>query len=424
MQGSPTAPAVFYIQSEVSEAQSCPFPDWSCARFNLDRGIDHLRMMNVSDYIVRSDRVKAAVARHPGLEKIATQGLYEIYRVRDNDPRYVLPLADAPHLVLGEDWKEPSYLWFRGARPEDVVPVFAEHATPEEERLFAGVSHGLPESFERRLSRRAARAARGDACARPPVITGARPGSPLLIRSPITRAGGRRPARRSGSPVRALCWSSRTASGSSSSSRRACGDRTPRRPCPHLPRVGASGRRCGSVARLPKPSRFRRCAGGEPCDGPARGRRSPSRDRRGRAPRDGGLVGAAAAVLRKVPVEVLYRDGLALFSADKLEEARPYFQAVQREAPLSTTAIHSRYFEGITYFRNDQWKEAEDVFSRLLRDFPDGLNAPEAGYHVGLSRLHQGNRQGAIDVWNLVRAKYPDSRWAEYAGERLAELQM
>ena len=38
MQGSPTAPFVFYIQSEVSTTPSCPFPDWGCARFNLDRG--------------------------------------------------------------------------------------------------------------------------------------------------------------------------------------------------------------------------------------------------------------------------------------------------------------------------------------------------------------------------------------------------
>ena len=32
MQGSPTAPFVFYLQSEVSTAPSCPFPDWGCAR--------------------------------------------------------------------------------------------------------------------------------------------------------------------------------------------------------------------------------------------------------------------------------------------------------------------------------------------------------------------------------------------------------
>jgi hypothetical protein len=133
-------------------------------------------------------------------------------------------------------------------------------------------------------------------------------------------------------------------------------------------------------------------------------------------------VGAAAAVLRKVPADALYHEGQALFNADKMAEARPYFQATQREAPLSTTAIHARYFEAITYLREEQWKEAEDVFRRLVRDFPDGLNAPEAQYHVGLCRLNQGDRQGANDAWDLTRKAYPESRWAGHAGERLAEV--
>ncbi len=39
MQASPTAPFVFYTQSEISKEQSCPFPDYGCSRLNLDRGI-------------------------------------------------------------------------------------------------------------------------------------------------------------------------------------------------------------------------------------------------------------------------------------------------------------------------------------------------------------------------------------------------
>jgi hypothetical protein len=432
MQGSPTAPAVFYIQSEVSVAQSCPFPDWSCARFNLDRGIDHLRMMNVSDYIVRSDGAKAAAAKHPELEKIATQGQYEIYRVRDNDPRYVVPLADAPHLVLGEGWKESSYLWFRGARPGDVVPVFAEHATPEEQRLFAGVSHGLPESFERRPLPGAPELHEEMPAPDRLVVTGARAGSPLLIRisyHPRWRATTGEKIWLAGPSFMLVYPNSDRVELEFADGppvvigRWATGLGLLIFLVSVLPVAGAAFRRLlvrtgEGIAAVP-PGRWvveplRRTASWG------------SQLRRGIAA--AGLlvtvvtVGAAAAVLRRVPADALYREGLALFSAEKLAEARPYFQAVQREAPLSTTAIHSRYFEASTYFREEQWKEAEGVFSRLVHDFPDGLNAPEAQYHVGLCRLHQGDREGAIDAWNLTRTKYPDSRWAEHAGERLAEL--
>jgi hypothetical protein len=138
-------------------------------------------MMNVSDYIVRAT-AKAAAAGHPSSRRSPRKGLYEIYHLRDNDPRYAVPLADAPHLVLGERWKESAYLWFRRAKPGDVVPVFAEHVTPEEERLFAGVSHALPETFERRPV--AASPGLREEMPAPDhlVVTGTQVGRPILIR--------------------------------------------------------------------------------------------------------------------------------------------------------------------------------------------------------------------------------------------------
>ncbi len=78
MQASPSAPFVFYVQSEVSNLNSCPFPDWGCARLDLDHGVDHLRMFNVSQYIVKSQQAKDAVAKHPGLELEKRIGQYEI----------------------------------------------------------------------------------------------------------------------------------------------------------------------------------------------------------------------------------------------------------------------------------------------------------------------------------------------------------
>ena len=433
MQGSPTAPAVFYVQSEVSEAQSCPFPDWSCARFDLDRGIEHLRMLNVSDYIVRSDRAKAAAAKHPGLERIATQGLYEIYRVRDSDPRYVVPLADAPHLVLGEGWKESAYLWFRGAKPGDVVPVFAEHASPEEELHFAGVSHALPETFERRPVAASPELREEMPAPDRLVVTGARPGSPILIRisyHPRWRAT-------TGEKIWLAGPSFMLVFPNSDRVELEFGDGPPVAIgrwatglgillllVSVIPGVGAAFRRL-----------LARTGEGLAAVPPARWVVEPLRRTASWSPQLRRAfvaaaflvavvaVGALAAVLRKVPAEVLYREGQTLFNANKNVEARPYLQAVQREAPLSTLAVHARYFEAITYYREQQWEEAEDVFRRLVRDFPAGVNAAEAQYHVGLCRLNLQDRPGAIDAWNLTRKRYPDSKWAEHAGARLGEVQ-
>ncbi|UCH04578.1 MAG: hypothetical protein JSW05_13665, partial [Candidatus Thorarchaeota archaeon] len=45
-----------------------------------DRGLDHLRMFNVSQFIVRSPEVKKKVALRPDLVREVTVGQYEIYR--------------------------------------------------------------------------------------------------------------------------------------------------------------------------------------------------------------------------------------------------------------------------------------------------------------------------------------------------------
>jgi hypothetical protein len=431
MQGSPMAPVVFYIQSEVSEAQSCPFPDWHCTRFNLDHGLEHLRMLNVSDFIVRSDAVKKAAASNPGLEHEANIGPYVLYRVRGNDGRYAIPLAEAPHLVLTKDWKALGYQWFRGATPASVVPVFAESATPEEQALFAGTSTDLPPDMEHR------------SLGPPPEITeymeaqdrltikGTKPGHPVLIRISYHPRWKALTGERiwlagpsfmlvfprgdhvdlvfgSGPPI-VIGWIM-TAVGllvfllAVLPSRRWFGALLER-----------TGERVGSLA----PARWvvapiRRTATWGP------GMRRTAMAVAMAVALTG--VGFATAVERKVPADQVYLKGQALFNAGKMSEARPYFQEAQRMAPLSTTAIHSAYFEGITYIRENKWKEAEDVFKRLVARFPDGLNAPEAQYHVGLSLQQLGDRQGAIAAWEETQKRYPDSPWATHAGERLAEI--
>src|SRR5438876_1715395 len=83
MQSSPSSPFVFWIQSEISKDISCPFPDYGCSRLDLDRGIRHLRMFNVSQFILRSPVVKEAAAQNPGLVHEKTVGPFEIYRLRD-----------------------------------------------------------------------------------------------------------------------------------------------------------------------------------------------------------------------------------------------------------------------------------------------------------------------------------------------------
>jgi hypothetical protein len=431
MQGSPTAPFVFYIQSEISEAQSCPFPDWHCTRFDLDRGLDHLRMLNVSHFIVRSDAVKKAAAKHPDLQHEADVGPYVIYRILGNDGRYAVPLTEAPQLILGKNWKDASYRWFRSARPDSVIPVFAETVTPEEQALFAGTSTDLPPDMPHRPLGPPAELTEHMAAQDRITIDGTRPGQPVLIRisyhprwkaltgEKIWLAGpsfmlvfprGDRVELEFGSGPPVVLGHVLTAIGllvfllAVLPSRRRL-----------AALLAETGERVGSLA----PARWvvdpiRRTA----TWGPGMRRTALAL---AMAVSVAG-VGFATVVERKVPADQVYLKGQALFNAGKWAEARPYFQEAQRMAPLSTTAIHSAYFEGITYLRENNWKECEDVFTRLVARFPDGLNAPEAQYHIGLCRQQRGDRAGAIAAWEETRTRFPDSPWAGHASERLAEI--
>jgi len=434
MQGSPSAPFVFYIQSEVSGVTSCPFPDWGCGRLDLPRGVDHLRMMNVSQYIVRSQAVKAAAAKEPGLEREAVIGPYEVYRVRANDGRYAIPLAHTPVLVFAKDWKSASYQWFKHAGPDDVVPVFARpQDVPEAERSrFAGVVDDLPAQVPAREVGPLP-ALRETMEPERLVIEGTTPGQPVLIRisyHPRWKAttgeriwlagpsfmlvfpkGDRVELVYDGGPPVTLGWLA-TLTGLAILVLAAVA------PGRRLgARLAAAGRRLGEAGPLRPAVAWVRRSG-------AWSMRTRYAMLAGALLLVVGSYATAAVALRGTDPDSLYRRAQQLYGAGKLDEALPLFLEAQRLAPLSFTAIHSSYFSAIILFRKDDWHGCAESFQRLLDRFPEAPSAAESTYHLGLCRARIGDQPGAVEAWRQAQARFPDTPWAKYAGERLAELKL
>lgn len=430
MQGSPTAPFVFYVQSEISKAQSCPFPDWGCARFNLARGVEHLRMMNVSQFIVRSDVVKQAAARLSDdlvLEKRI--GAYEVWRIERNDGRYAVPLTRAPYAVRTATWKEDAYEWFKRVRPDDAVPVFVRRDEMLDGARFAAAVDGVPEEPPVLP------------LASPPTITenvevdritlrGCRPGHPVLIRvsyhprwrattgETVYLAGpsfmllfprGERVELEFGDPplVQAAEAASLLAVAILVLAVTPLG-----RP------IGALARGLGRGVRAVPPLRGVAAAVARTGEWSAGRRRLVLLVCVALA--GGALAGAAWALWRPAADE-RYRRAQELHGAGRLDEALVYFREAASLAPLSTTAVHATYFEGLILLRQERWAEAEDAFGRLVRRFPDGLNAPEARYHLGLARWSQGKRDAAMGEWRIVVERHGDSSWAQHAAARLRD---
>jgi hypothetical protein len=425
MQSSPSSPFVFFIQSEISKDQSCPFPDYGCSRVDLEHGVAHLRMFNVSDYILRSPLVKGEAAKHPGLEHETTVGPFEIYRVKENANRYAIPLTLAPVLVRSPRWKEAAYRWFKRATPEDPTPVFATNVTDAERGLFGAVVDDVQDELPRvPLSGPPPTLEEHMEAQDRITVTGCRPGQPVLIRisyHPRWRALGGEKVWLAGPSFMLVVPK---------------GDRIDLVfdgggwvTLAHL--FTAFGLFLFVAALLPvgwrAGGRIAAAVGGL-VPAPVRGLGADWTLAARRAVLGGGVVvfavvvGAAAVVGHVPNADGVYRAAQKIYDANRLDESAVLFHEAQLLAPLSATAIHSTYFEAIVYFREEKWKAAEDTFRRLLTTFPEAPNYPEALYHIGICRMRQGDPEGARRAWSETETRFPTTPWSHYAHDRLAEM--
>ncbi len=113
MQSSISAPFIFYIQSEVSKVHSGPFPQYDYTTLDLPSAIPHLKLFNVTQYIVRSPEAKKMAKTIPELKLEKEFDDYQIYRLVSNDGRYVVPLDKEPVEYKGKNWKKDFFEWFK-----------------------------------------------------------------------------------------------------------------------------------------------------------------------------------------------------------------------------------------------------------------------------------------------------------------------
>jgi len=125
MQSSISSPFIFYIQSEISKVCSGPFPQYKYSGLNTPNAIPHLKLFNVTQYIVRSPEAKKMAAATPELKLEKRFGEYEIYRLITNDGRYVVPLTNQPVLFKTESWKRDFFEWFRRNDLLDVNLIYS-----------------------------------------------------------------------------------------------------------------------------------------------------------------------------------------------------------------------------------------------------------------------------------------------------------
>jgi hypothetical protein len=136
-QASQSSPFIFYLQSEASERASGPFPQHTYTRLNPAKALPHLRLFNVSEIVAVTDKAKAAYNANPDFEKTFSSGAYAVYKVREMDTRYVVPVRNEPVLYDGPDWKIAFYRWFKHPELLDIPLVPADLLKKSSAREFA-----------------------------------------------------------------------------------------------------------------------------------------------------------------------------------------------------------------------------------------------------------------------------------------------
>jgi hypothetical protein len=371
--------------------------------------------------------LKAAAAKHPGLEREATYGAYEVWRVKENDGRYAVPLAVEPVLVVTPRWKEVAYRWFKRARPEDPVPVFVEALDEEAKRAFPTVYTELPREIPAKpLGPVPALEERMETPERL-VVTGCRPGHPILIRisyHPRWKA-------LSGERVWLAAPSFMLVVPRGERVELAWGTGPPVTLGALFTWTGLAllalaalpvGRRLAALLRPlldvpPLPAAARLVAWTGSWSPRVRGAVLAAVFALGAA-----LFGAAAVAGRATDADGLYRRAQRVYDTGRLRDALPLFRQARQLAPLSNTAIHSTYFASIVLLRVEEWAEAEQSFQSLVDTFPEAQAAAESLYHVGICRQRLGRVDAAVAAWEETRRRWPDSPWAKHAEARLAEV--
>jgi hypothetical protein len=423
MQASPSAPFVFFIQSEVSKEQSCPFRQYHCTTIDFSRARRHLELFNVRDMILVSPEAKTAIRNEPSYRWRKTVGDYELWRLTRDEYDYVVPLRYEPVLYSTRDWKTDSYRWFMRDDLSGVHLVFHGYHRPKEKLPFKVAAESL-EHLEKvpidSGSCRIRETMRNDEI----LIETNWIGKPLLVKvsyHPNWRVEG---AERIYliSPAFMLIYPDRE----------------------HVRLYYAAGlpERGGAVLtgigllilllNVPLPGKERKTAwrlaaarfGVTGSPGPSlRWDPTPVMRRR--------ILISVLAVAAVVTVWTCYRmyaddpqrwfnAGIKLKDAQRYGEAREKFRRViAHTGPVSGLAAESAYYIATSHYLEKDDPAAIQAFQELIRMFPRSSWVPEAQYHIGLSYLRMGQLPQAFAQLRHLIEQYPHTRWAGYATDRL-----
>jgi len=432
IQSSITSPFIFYLQSETSPRPSCPLSRYNYSRLNFHRGLEHLKMFNVSHFIAVTDTVRKAIENQPEIIREKDFPPYTVYRLLGNSNRYVSLLDHDPPLVITSNWRAIAFEWFRRGDLSTHL-AFKETLEPDDARLFRSISYEkLPNSGNsgfHNIKNPISEHTDIKEVIGPEEIIIETPyiGRPHLVRISYHPNWHVEGAERIylASPSFMLIYPThervRLSYGRSLPNYLGC----------LLSAIGifivlagirpfrntAVIRSLLSVIRVLS-SRLSHA--------------SPIMRLMGFRQKRQLLWGISLAIIGILTVAILvvhhhdpiqiYNKGMEHFNNGAFEQARTTFKKGMTSFPLSPIVDQTAFHFAITYYKEQNWANALRSFEKMVKDYPETRKLPEVLYHIGLCHLKLERREEAVRVFRQVIEGFPEDTWAEYAKERLQEL--
>jgi hypothetical protein len=407
IQGSLNSPFIFYIQSEISKIPSTPIPDYNYSRFNLERGIEHLNLYNVRDFIAAEATTHEAAEENSSLNFRARFGPYEVYESTSNRNRYVAPVFHKPVLVSTKDWKMQSYRWFR-LSDLSVPIVFKDTVESADQNRFFIPDRFDPEGLPAEPVANTS-PVKETIKEEEILIDGAAIGKPLWIKisyHPNWKVEG---ADRIylASPAFMLIYPD------SSHVRLYYGRTWPDYAGAVLTCLGLIGLILSRFACFrPRMSAIVKWY--------IRGTRL--------------VITMMIVVLLFLGFFLIfhapgypslpYNKGVTFFSRQDYSNAKKMFKEVMNDYPQSIAVDDAGFMYAMCFYRENDWENTLGALSRLLETYPETRRAAESWYHVGMCNVKIGRLDKAHAYFEKTIRDFPKDIWARYAMDRIKEFHL
>lgn len=119
----------------------------------------------------------------------------------------------------------------------------------------------------------------------------------------------------------------------------------------------------------------------------------------------------------------VYNSGFEQLKQGQYNESIQTFAGLLAAHPNSTFADDAQYWTGEAYYVNREFSNALQAFNNVVNNYPGSDRAPDALLKTGYIYYEQGDAENARNVFNDILVKYPNERVADFARERLKNLE-